>query len=95
MIKGCNRRVIVMKDTGNDMIEEAIFVLKSAGEKNGFSENDIIRHANSILDDGARKERFSSLSMNVTKPKRFSRLSGFLSGLVIGALTAGAIAFIL
>lgn len=95
MIKGCNRRVIVMKDTGNDMIEEAIFVLKSAGEKNGFSENDIIRHANSILDDGSRKERFSGLSMNVVKPKRFSRLSDFLSGLVIGALTAGAIAFIL
>ena len=28
MIKGCNKRVIVMKDTGNDMIEEAFFILK-------------------------------------------------------------------
>lgn len=95
MIKGCNRRVIVMRDTGNDMIEEAIFVLKSACEKNGFSENDIIRHANSILDEGARKERFSHLSMNVTKPGKNSRVSAFLSGLVIGALVAGGIVFIL
>ncbi len=88
MIKGCNKRVIVMKDTGNAMIEEAFFILKPEAGKNGFSEGDIIKQANRILERSIYDDRFSHLSMNVTK--RDGKFASFWSGAVIGAvITAG------
>lgn len=90
VIKGCNKRVIVMKETGNAMIEEAFFILKPEAGRAGISEGDIIKQANLILEKSAYDERFSRLSMNVAKNKKKSNFSSFWSGAVIGAIiTAG------
>ena len=90
MIKGCNKRVIVMKDTGNDMIEEAFFIIKPEASKSGFSESDMLKQANRILEKSFYDERFSHLSMNVSKHKHPGNFSSFWSGVVVGAIvTAG------
>ena len=91
MIKGCSKRVIVMKDTGNAMIEEAFFILKPEASRTGVTEGDIIKQANLILEKSFYDDRFSHLSMNVNKKQGGKgRLSSFWSGLVIGAIvTAG------
>jgi len=90
VIKGCNKRVIVMKDTGNAMIEEAIFIIKPGTDKSFVGEDDIIKHANSILDKRAY-DRFSGLSMNVVKPGRNKSFASFWSGMVIGAIVSAGI----
>ena len=85
MIKGCNKRVIVMKETGNAMIEEAIFILKSGGGRGEtFSEADIIRHANSILDKGCLADRTSQVSR--LKVRKMQGAAGFFAGTLTGAL---------
>ncbi|MBQ8759682.1 MAG: hypothetical protein IJZ20_08320 [Clostridia bacterium] len=91
MIKGCNKRVIVMKETGNAMIEEAFFILKPEAGKAAVSESDIIKQANHILEKSIYDERFSHLSMNVAKKRDGSgKFGSFWSGIVIGAIvTAG------
>lgn len=91
MIKGCNKRVIVMKDTGNDMIEEAIFIIKPGCDKGFVGEDDIIKHANSILDKNAYNNRFSDLSMNVVKGRKNTGFASFWSGMVIGAIVSAGI----
>lgn len=95
VIKGCNKRVIVMKETGNAMIEEAIFILKADFEKGGLSENNIVRHANSILDKNSYADRFSCLSMNVAKQKQGGKIPMFLLGAAMGAAIAVSIMLII
>lgn len=96
MIKGCNKRVIVMKDTGNEMIEEAIFILKAVSGKNAVSDNDIIKHANSILEKSRFDERFSLLSMNVSKePQPAKKHTFFFTGMAVGILISAAVFFII
>lgn len=96
MIKGCNRRVIVMRETGNDMIEEAFFVLRSCATKSGFCEEDIIKHANGILEKSNFDSRFSSLSMNVSEKKRHHKNPlPFLLGMAIGAILSATVFLII
>ena len=92
VIKGCNKRVIVMKDTGNAMIEEVFFILKPEASKSGFAENDIVRQANKILEKSIYDERVPHISMNTAKGNTKGKLSSFFSGAVIGAvITAGIV----
>ena len=96
VIKGCNKRVIVMKDTGNSMIEEAFFILKPGSEKGLVSEEDIVKHANSILSERMYNDRFSSLSMNVMRNRQKKRgFLQFFSGIAVGAATALAVIFVI
>lgn len=87
MIKGCNKRVIVMKDTGHEMIEEAFFILKpeiSRG-KGGFSEGDIMRQANLILDEKGFNTPLSSIHLNVNSHReKRGWFTPFMWGLVFG-----------
>lgn len=72
MIKGCSRRMIVLKDTGSDIFEEAYFVLKSriAGCRIN-TEKEFIAEANRIIAEAAdgagkyesRREEKSSKKM--------------------------------
>lgn len=96
MIKGCNKRVIVMKETGNEMIEEAIFILKAVSGKNTVCDNDIVKHANSILEKSMFDERFSLLSMNVSKePKPVKKHTVFFTGMAVGIIISAAVFFII
>lgn len=96
MIKGCNKRVIVMNDTGNSMIEQAFFILKPGSEKGLVSENDIVKHANTILSETRYNDRFSSLSMNVMKKDaKKGNVVQFISGVVVGAAVTAAVIFII
>lgn len=84
-----------MKETGNAMIEEAIFILKSGGcTGKALSEADVIRHANSILDKGCRADEFSRVSSYKSPDGRKIRVATcFFAGAVTGALAVLGILF--
>lgn len=105
MIKGCSKRMIMLKDTGSDLFEEAYFVLKTRrGICNISTERDFIEEANRIINEAAcgGSEKYERLSSG----KKFSKrlfLYGFFAGSVIsftaayllqaaGLLTMGPIA---
>lgn len=99
MIKGCNKRVIVMKDTGHHMIEEAFFILKPAsagGKSSSLNENDIIKQANLILDAGGYSYPFDGIKLNVNSPqKKRSRAISFLLGTGFGIVVTYIVSLLL
>ena len=46
MLKGCQKKIIFLKDTGSDFFEEAYFVIKN--EYDGMNDCDIISEATKI-----------------------------------------------
>lgn len=89
MIKGCNKRVVVVKDTGNSVIEEAFFILKPGSETGNVSSDNILKHANTILGKSAYGSRFSGMNMNVSSEgKERKPAVYFWSGVLVGAVTA-------
>lgn len=51
MIKGCTKRVVVVKDVQSDIFEEAYFILRPKSEKSKVqaSQTDIITEANRLV----------------------------------------------
>ena len=73
MIKGCQKNIIFLKNTGSELFDEAYFVVKpSAPQK---KERDIVLEASRLINglDDTRRAR------------RTKRLLPFLSGLALGA----------
>ncbi len=82
MIKGCSRRMIVLKDTGSELFDEAYFMLKSGKlPKSVKGEKDFIAEANKIVLDASGEK--ASLPKNSRKNSFFL---GFLTGISLCAV---------
>ncbi|MBE6700339.1 MAG: hypothetical protein E7582_00410 [Ruminococcaceae bacterium] len=60
MIKGFNRRVVVMKNTGSDMFDEAYFIVKENFFGRGKSGRSAVDEAKQIVKSLSEKDRKSS-----------------------------------
>jgi len=50
--KGCQKRMIMLKNTGSEIFDEAYFILKEERVlKNGVTENDMVREAGRIINE--------------------------------------------
>lgn len=50
MYKGCQKKMIMLKNTGSELFEEAYFILKDKNDKYAkLSETDMVREANKII----------------------------------------------
>lgn len=81
MIKGCSRRMIVLKDTGSDFFEEAYFVLKSGSSRCKLkTERDFIAEAERIIAEstGIKLPAFK-------KEPRGRKYAFFAAGIICGA----------
>ena len=94
LIKGCNKRVIVMKETGNEMIEEAFFILRPGGEKGLVSHEDVLEYANGILSHSSEDKCFSRLPM-LARKKRGGYFAYFFMGTILGALLSAGVLFLI
>ena len=66
MVKGINKRVIVMRPAGKGLFEEAIFILRGDASQTGCSADDILRDAcniakNYMISGGRKRRGISSL----------------------------------
>ncbi len=95
MIKGCSKKVIVMHETGCDMIEEAFFILKAGAETGKVKQGDILKHAQKILKNSEYNEKLSALGMNVMSRGGRKTPYQFIFGTIFGAICAMTIMFIL
>ena len=78
MLKGCQKKIIFLKDTGSDFFEEAYFVIKN--EYEGMNDSDIISEATKIA-NGICQEK----NMKLKHKDGWKAL--FLSiGMLIGAI---------
>lgn len=84
MIKGCQKKIIFIKDTGSELFDEAYLVMKPRAQ--GAKENDVLKEAHRILseaqgNDGKKKK----------EQKSFGGFFKFTSGLLLGAIIAFSI----
>ncbi len=78
MIRGCQKRIVVLKNTGSDMFEEAQLVIKD--EYKDCNDLDIISEAVKIVSDYSFKPR------TPVKKKRVSEILPFALGILLGVL---------
>lgn len=83
MLKGYQKRVVILKNTGSKMFEEAQFVLKE--DYSRASDFDIVSEATRLINDTA---------IRVEKPprrKKVSEILPFSLGILLGALLSAVL----
>ncbi len=81
MLRGCQRRMIVLKNTGSNIFDEAYFLLnEKAAESYTLTETDMIREANRIISES------SLLPYNNYKKPKPAYISWILVSLFLGTL---------
>jgi hypothetical protein len=81
MIKGCQKRMIFIKNTGCDLFDEAYFILKNDIPSSEENQNDIIRTATAIINE----HEYPLNKRKKVKNKSSKSLVLFLIGALCGA----------
>ncbi len=96
MIKGCTKRVIVVKDVSSEIFEEAYFILRpvSSKVKAAHSQSDIMREANRIVssnecDSSCNAGRISLCRADRQKSGKARDVLLFLFGFLTSAVLYG------
>lgn len=88
MIRGAEKRMIVVRTRDSRLFEEAYFVVRPEAERAGREDSDMLREANRILESSMAGGRSESLPFSETAfPSK-----GLLRGLVwffLGVLSGG------
>ena len=82
MIKGCSRKVVVVKNTGSDLFEEAYFILKPSAD--AFENADFLAEAKRII---ASRTGYARRSR--AREKRLRRLKNWMFILLGASLGVG------
>lgn len=51
MVRGCQKKIIYLKNTGSEVFEEAYFLISDKGDTESIDEDDMIEEAGRILDE--------------------------------------------
>ena len=82
MVKGQNRRIVVVRGTGKKLFEEAIFILREDAEKaGGYTAEDVIREA-----EMTAQEYLRSGGGKCSLGRRLLPVASGAAGLLAGAM---------
>ena len=86
--KGCEKRIIMIKNTGSELFEEAYFVLRNESRN---EESDMVAEANRIIEEcGGRKGKHKKYG-----PKELICAAAlFLGGGTLGGVTVGLLSLL-
>ena len=84
-MRGYQRRVIFLKNTGSALFEEAYFVMRSDEMAEGKTEADMVAEASRIIDENFGKKK-------IRLPRLLTLFISFLGGAIM-TLTAALIFF--
>lgn len=79
-MKGCQRSVIYLKNTGSDLFDEAYFVVSREGECAGVGQSDMIYEANRIIDESLEGDTVRKRSKHGGRVKNLA--ISFVSGIL-------------
>ena len=88
MLRGAEKRMIVVRTRDSRLFEEAYFVVRPEADRGAGDETDMLREANRILEGSTAENRYGRLS----SPEDAPFGSGLLRGLfwfLLGLLTGG------
>lgn len=87
MLRGAEKRMIVVRTRGSRMFEEAYFVVRPEAERTVSAETDMLREANRILESSlgsARREELCAATPALPRSGLLRGIVCFLAGLVTG-----------
>ena len=70
MIKGCQKKVIWMRNTESELFDEAYFILSEYACKKESKESDIVKEATRIIDSSPVSSYWEKEDIPVKKTKR-------------------------
>lgn len=79
-MKGTQKKMLLLKNTGSDIFDEAYFILKDRFPAVAVSESDMIREANRIVNDNLISGYFTGGKAK----KKPGALQAFIFGVVLG-----------
>lgn len=79
-MRGCEKRVIYLKNTGSDLFDEAYFVVSQVGEIASPESCDMVSEANRIIEECIEDKN------NIRREEKARRISGFILPFFLGAL---------
>ena len=86
MVRGCQKKMIYLKNTGSEVFDEAYFVVSDKMLGEDISECDLVKEANRILDECISVEECGSLTCRILeffKRKTIPFLIGMTFGIII------------
>lgn len=82
MFRGCQKKIIKLKNTGSGLFDEAYFILKDAAANSPYiTETDMIKEANRIICDNSVIKNCGKLPV---------KLPALILWFIAGAVTCGA-----
>lgn len=91
MIRGVQRKIIVVKGEKNSVFESVYFLLRNDLSEKTRSENDMLREANRIISENYSERK----AKKAERRKRIRRgLALFLIGILLGAASMIAVWFL-
>ena len=92
MLRGAEKRMIVVRTRDSRMFEEAYFVVRPEADRDGRDEPDMLREANRILETsmaGCRGESGGAHASLSPRRSTLRRVAWFLAGLFSGGGVVG------
>ena len=89
MVRGCQKKIIYLKNTESGVFDEAYFVVSESALSSEIDECDMIVEANKILDECIFAEEEKSLKnkiFDIVKRKVIPFAFGIVSGIIIGII---------
>ena len=89
MVRGCQRRVVFIKNTESKIFSEAYFILSDEAYKESHTDEDIIREANRIIDESVGIEERVPLGKRIITflvGKGVPAVIGLAVGLLLGLI---------
>ena len=87
MVRGCQKKIVYLKNTDSEVFDEAYFLLTDKAIDSDLSEKDMLKEANRILDECIFDEENTSKKLKI---KAFikNKVLPFLIGMFIGVFCA-------
>ena len=86
MIKGCQKKIIFIKDTGSDFFEEAYFILKTDTPLSDEDETDMVKVATKIVNNSFAPSVKTNKKIKIRPCVRNFILGGLLGAAVCAAI---------
>ena len=88
-VRGYQKRVIYLKNTGSPLFDEAYFIVSREGEATGLAESNMVCEANRIIDESL------SVECEGKQKDAVRRIFSFLLPFLLGAVISTAIFLLL
>ncbi|MBR2972082.1 MAG: hypothetical protein IKC61_04050 [Clostridia bacterium] len=85
MVRGCQKKIIYLKNTGSEVFDEAYFIVKDNTKCDVMGECDMVEEANRILDN-VISCRMSGEKIDRIKKFIKVKILPFTAGIIIGIL---------